>query len=137
MRLACARDIDCPGTQICAAAGLCQAPGVPGAAPGTGSSGDRIGSTASAHAPTCPDRCGDDEGTCSGRTDRALRECKSALVSDPRYAACTCPRWPAGRLDCYQFCRETYEKAKACEAKHETDGAACLAVAARCPSDCR
>ena len=134
-RRACAKDIDCPGKQICATAGICQTPGAPSApaAPAT-SSGERVASAS--HAPTCHAQCGDDEETCSGRTDRALRACKSALVADPRYAACTCPRWPSGRLDCYQFCKETYDKSKTCEAAHEKDGAACLAVAARCASNC-
>lgn len=137
LRRACTRDVDCPGTQICAAGGLCQAPGDSGAAPIETSAAGRVASAATDPSSGCHDRCGDDEGTCSGRTDHALRECKRALIADPRYAACTCPRWPAGRLDCYQFCRDTYEKAKACETAHENDGAACVAVAARCASDCR
>jgi len=139
LRRACVRDIDCPGTQICAAAGLCRAAGA-GAGESSGDGGgvpSSVAASAAGSSPSCPDRCGNDEETCSGRTDRILRQCKTALVADPRYAACTCPRWPAGRLDCYQFCKDTYEKAKACEAAHQTDGAACLGVAARCASDCR
>ena len=85
----------------------------------------------------CRDRCGDDQESCSGHTDASLRTCKASLIADPRYKECGCPRWPTGRMDCYQFCKDTYDKAKACEASHEVEGSACLAVAARCVSDCR
>ena len=91
---------------------------------------------ASPAGPQCHDRCGDDQETCSGRTDRLLRACKTALATDPRYKECNCPNWPSGRMDCYQFCKATFEKAKACEATHEREGTMCLSVAARCVSDC-
>ena len=126
----CAKDVDCPGNELCSAAGVCQGTQTPGAAP---SAGDRV-----AGDPTqCRDRCGDDNKTCSGHSDASLRACKADLVADPRYKECSCPRWPTGRLDCYQFCKDTFDRAKACEASHEAAGSACMSVAARCVSDCR
>src|SRR5438552_2031378 len=133
LRRTCAKDVDCPGQQICAGAGVCQIPAAPGSAPGSApAASDRMASSPPAE---CHDRCGDDQETCSGRTDRTLRECKAALIADRRYKDCNCPRWPAGRLDCYQFCKDTFDKAKACEATHELDGTMCLSPAARCVSD--
>jgi len=127
----CAKDVDCPGNELCSPAGMCQGAPPPGATP-AGSA--RVASTEPSQ---CRDRCGDDQAHCSGHSDASLRACKTDLVADPRYKECGCPRWPTGRLDCYQFCKETYDKAKACEASHEAAGSACLAVAARCVSDCR
>ncbi len=127
----CSKDVDCPGTDICGAGGVCQNPKAPGSTSTTAS--ERVASKGQAG---CRDRCGDDQESCSGHTDVSLRACKAALVADPRYKECGCPRWPTGRLDCYQFCKDTYEKARRCEASHEADGTACLSVAARCASDC-
>ena len=126
----CAKDVDCPGNELCGATGICQGAQTPGG-PG---SGDRVASGAPVQ---CRDRCGDDKDSCSGRNDAALRSCKADLVADPRYKECGCPRWPTGRLDCYQLCKQTYDKAKACEAAHATAATACLSMAARCVSDCR
>jgi hypothetical protein len=135
LRRACTKDVDCPGAQICASLGVCQAPTTPaGPGPAPSSVVGRMASSTSP--PECHDRCGDDQESCSGRTDRQLRECKAALVAEPRYRECSCPHWPSGRLDCYQFCKETFDKAKSCEATHELAGTACLSVAARCVSDC-
>ena len=127
----CAKDIDCPGSEVCNPAGTCQLPQTP--AGGASASGARV---AAIDPDACRDRCGNDQTECSGRSDVTLHACKAALVADPLYKECGCPRWPAGRLDCYQFCKDTYDKAKRCEASHEAAGSACLAVAARCVSDC-
>ena len=127
----CAKDVDCPGSEVCSAAGQCQVPQAPGGAGPT--AGERVASAG----PQCRDRCGDDQESCSGHSDASLRACKATLVADPRYKECGCPRWPTGRTDCYQFCKDTYDKAKLCEASHEAAGTACLSVAARCVSDCR
>jgi hypothetical protein len=125
----CAKDVDCPGTDICSTAGTCQPAQTP--AGGGSPAGERTADL------QCRDRCGNDRADCSGHSDASLRSCKINLIADPRYKECGCPRWPAGRLDCYQFCKETYDKAKQCEAAHEAAGMACLAIAARCASDCR
>lgn len=127
----CAKDVDCPGNELCSAAGVCQGPQAPGSTP---PAGQRVASAAPSH---CRDRCGDDKDSCSGRNDASLRACKAELVADPRYKECACPRWPAGRMDCYQFCKETYDKAKACQASHDAAGTACMSMADRCVSDCR
>lgn len=127
----CAKDVDCPGSELCGATGVCQGAPPPGSAV---SAGERV---ASAQPSQCRDRCGDDMDSCSGHSDASLRACKAQLVADPRYKECGCPRWPTGRLDCYQFCKDTYDKARACELSHEAAGTACTSVAARCVSDCR
>jgi len=127
----CAKDVDCPGTELCDAAGVCEGAQPAGGAP---AAGERVAAAAPAQ---CRDRCSDDRQTCSGHSDASLRTCKAELVADPRYKECSCPRWPAGRLDCYQFCKDTYDRAKACESSHDAAGSACMSVAARCVSDCR
>jgi hypothetical protein len=132
-RNVCSRDVDCPGTEVCGTSGLCQVPRAPGTGQPAGAQ-ERMASSAPAG---CRDRCGDDQESCSGHTDTSLKQCKLALIADPKYQECGCPRWPAGRLDCYQVCKDTFENAKRCEASHEAAGTACLSMAARCVSDCR
>ena len=134
LRRSCSKDIECPGLQICAAAGVCQSPAATGSAAGSATASVRA--TPSSGPSTCQDRCGDDEETCAGHADRTLRACKTELVSDPRYKECSCPRWPSNRLDCYQVCKEAFDKSKTCEAAHEMAGSSCLSLAARCASDC-
>ena len=128
----CAKDVDCPGNELCGSAGVCQ--GSSNSADGSSAPGKPM---ASGNPTECRDCCGDDQESCSGHADASLRSCKSSLVAEPRYKECSCPRWPSSRLDCYQFCKDTYDKAKTCEASHEASGTACLALAARCVSDCR
>ncbi|HEY4184375.1 MAG TPA: hypothetical protein VGP07_04865 [Polyangia bacterium] len=128
----CSKDVDCPGVEVCGTAGQCQSPRAPGSGPST--TPERM---ASGPPVDCRDRCGDDQESCSGHTDVSLKACKAKLVADPRYKECSCPHWPSGRLDCYAFCKDTFDRAKSCEASHETAGSTCLSVAARCVSDCR
>jgi len=138
-RAACTKDVECPGVEVCERAGFCASPRVKGA-PATAGAGVLTASldrSRTGDLEACRNRCGDEQESCSRRADQSAIACKRNLVAEPRYAECQCPRWPSGRLDCYQFCKETYESSKSCEAMSASAGAECLATAARCASNCQ
>lgn len=130
-RNACSKDVECPGFQVCGAQGWCDNPtaSVAGTVTASLEKGGRLDPE------RCRARCGDQQEACSSHADRAVNACKRSLVADPKYKECQCPRWPTGRPDCYQVCKDTYQASKSCEASSAGD--ACLAAAASCASSCQ